>query len=180
MNATSKAINVLYSQYLEDPESGRDTLLAEVHRLAKRSFHDDDQAQEFTIIAWQRLSNMEGLQLTFGTWIWCHICWRRIDSIRGRHHYELPLPRLMDDSGELLTDAEIFDLMALQAKRPALAGRIAGLGRISDPFVFRVAQGLIAGYTQNEFALRMGCKPSTLWNRLLRYRNQHRSTDTGS
>lgn len=173
IDSISGTMNNLYSSYLEAPESGRDQLLTEVHRLATRSFHDADDAQEFTIMTWQSLPDLGSLQFTFGVWIWRQIQWRRIDYVRARRRHELPLPHLTDGVGDPLSADEITDLMWHQSGWPALTERIGSLGRISDGFIFRVAQDLIAGYTQDEIALRLGCKPSTLRSRLSRYRQGH-------
>lgn len=175
MIATSEAINALYTSYLEDPESGCAALLAAILRLAKITFHDDDDAQDFTIMTWQCLPDLVGMPCTLGGWIWRQLQWRRIDNIRAhqcRLSHEIPVPRIMDHSDEPLLAEETLDLIAHNSAWHALTERVGNLGRISDPFIRRVAQDLIAGYTQDEIALRLDCNPSTLRSRLSRYRRR--------
>jgi DNA-directed RNA polymerase specialized sigma24 family protein len=172
-SSISRTLNALFATYLQDPENGLEPLIAKVRSIAKRTYHDDDMAQQFAMMVWQSLPKLTDIPCSFGGWVYRRLQWRRIDFIRALQpilDHESQAPEMVGEDGESLTDDESFDILAFNAM-DAGAELDLRLETISDPFVQSVAQHLIEGHTQDEIADRLGVKPSTLRSRLLRYRH---------
>lgn len=173
----SAVLTALYAAYLQDPESVRQPLLAKVHKIAMRTFGDDDEAQEFAIMTWETLPSLNAEPSALAGWIWTRLQWRRVDYMRARRwllDHEVQLPNIVGDDGDPLSAEESLDRLVCQATQDAFTGFPSEFGSISDPLVRRVAQDLRAGFTQSEIALRLGINPSTLRSRMSRYRMRAR------
>jgi DNA-directed RNA polymerase specialized sigma24 family protein len=166
------ALQALYGQYIEDPDNGREPLLAEVLRVAKTAFHNDDHAQEFVIMVWASLPTFKDLPCPFGTWVCRRLKWRKIDYIRGDQSVldrEIQVREMLDEGGEPFSAEETLDLLACQPARKSYMERIRIPESISDQWVRRVAEKLMAGYTRDEIAPLLGVNASALRTRLSRY-----------
>jgi DNA-directed RNA polymerase specialized sigma24 family protein len=174
-------LNTVCAAYLQNPEKGREPLLAKVRNVARRAFQDDDDAQEFVIMTWQSLPDLRDLPWTLSGWIWRRLQWRRIDYIRGGRSllaHEMQVPNMMDENGDPMSVEESLDLLAFESTLDTFSERVGKLESISDRFVRRVGVYLLAGYTQDEIAARLGVNPATLRSRLSRYRQWPRNQDT--
>jgi DNA-directed RNA polymerase specialized sigma24 family protein len=180
--STSKnsiALNELYSAYLHDPE-GLEPLLTKVSSVAKSTFDDDDRAQEFVIMVWLSLPGLKDLPCTFGGWIWRRLQWRGIDYIRESRSVvdrEVQVPEMVGEGGDSSSVEDTLDLLGYQSAQDSFSMQPRNPETVSDEFLRRVAQDLLLGYTQDEIFVRFGVNPSTLRNRLSRYRHSNEPTD---
>jgi DNA-directed RNA polymerase specialized sigma24 family protein len=166
------ALNELCAAYNEDPDHGRDPLLAEVHRVAKMAFQNEDHAQNFVIMVWQRLPTFKDLPCAFGAWVWRRLKWRQIDYIRADQSLldsETQVPEMRDEDHQPLSAEEALVLLACQLTQKSHIERVREPESISDPFVRQVAQKLMAGYTRDEIAPLLRVNPSALRARMSRY-----------
>jgi len=173
MAATGKTLDAICAAYLENPDEGPGVLLDAVHRLAKWTFQDDDHAQDFAISTWECLLNLDALPCSLAGWIWRQLEWRRVDHIRAHQYrltHEMQPPEIVKEGEGPLSDEEVLDIVAHRATSKVFAERVDNFAKISNLFVRRVARDLIAGYTQDEIAARLGCNPATLRSRLSRHR----------
>jgi DNA-directed RNA polymerase specialized sigma24 family protein len=182
MECTSKisiSLNKLYANYLKDPATGLEPLIAKVRSVAKRTFHDDDMSQQFALATWQSLPGLKDdpPSCSFGGWVYRRIQWRHVDYIRASKSAEDQVPEMMDDDGNPMTDEEALDLLTFEAMQDAGPGLDTRLEDIDNPFAAQVARLLIVGYTQDEIAKEMKIKPATLRKRLERFRQGNDNDD---